>query len=149
MKIGLISSSGGHFSELSCLNSLWSQYNHFWVSFLSCDTETLLKNEIFYHGYHPTNRNLINFFRNLILAFKVILKEKPTVLISTGAGICVPFFLLGKLFFIKTIYIESMARIHGLSLTGKLVYFLSDIFIVQWPQLAAFYKKAVYKGQVI
>ena len=149
MKIGLISSSGGHFAELLSLNSLWSKYNHFWVSFLSCDTRHLLKNKVFYHGYHPTNRNVLNFFRNLILAYKVILKEKPAVLISTGAGICVPFFLLGKLFFIKTIYIESMARIQSLSLTGKLVYFLADIFIVQWPQLAASYKKAVYKGQVI
>jgi beta-1,4-N-acetylglucosaminyltransferase len=149
MKIGLISSSGGHFSELFCFNSIWGQYSNFWVSFLSCDTKDLLKNEIFYHGYHPTNRNIINFFRNFIIAFKIILKERPTVLISTGAGICVPFFILGKLFFIKTIYIESMARITTLSLSGKLVYFLADVFIVQWPHLATSYKKAVYKGQVL
>jgi UDP-N-acetylglucosamine:LPS N-acetylglucosamine transferase len=109
----------------------------------------LLNEEIFYHGYFPTNRNVINFIRNFFLAIKVILKERPTVLISTGAGICVPFFILGKLFSIKTIYIESMARICGLSLSGKLVYLFSDIFIVQWPQLAASYKKAVYKGQII
>jgi len=149
MKIGLISSSGGHFSELMSLNSLWNRYNNFWISFLSCDTKTLLSKEVFYYGYHPTNRNIINFFRNLYLAFKIILKERPTVFISTGAGICVPFFILGKLFFIKTIYIESMARISTLSLSGKLVYFLADVFIVQWPQLAALYKKAVYKGQVL
>lgn len=149
MKIGLISSSGGHFSELRSLNSIWNQYNRFWVSFPSCDTKVLLKNEIFYHGYYPTNRNLINFFRNFFLAFKVLLKERPDVLVSTGAGLCVPFFILGKLFFIKTIYIESMARIYNLSLSGKLVYFLTDVFIVQWPQLADFYKKAVYKGQII
>jgi UDP-N-acetylglucosamine:LPS N-acetylglucosamine transferase len=149
MKIGLISSSGGHFSELMSLNSLWNRYNHFWVSFPSCDTKALLSREVFYHGYHPTNRNIINFFRNLYLAFKIILKERPTVLISTGAGICVPFFILGKLFFIKTIYIESMARISTLSLSGKLVYFVADVFIVQWPQLAASYKKAVYKGQIL
>ncbi|MBD3413250.1 MAG: UDP-N-acetylglucosamine--LPS N-acetylglucosamine transferase [Candidatus Aminicenantes bacterium] len=149
MKIGLIASSGGHFSELLSLNSLWSQFKHFWVSFPSCDTKVLLKKQIFYHGYFPTNRNVVNFFRNFILAIRVLSKEKPAVLISTGAGICVPFFILGKLFFVKTIYIESMARIHRLSLTGKLVYLFSDVFIVQWPQLAASYKKAVYKGQVI
>jgi len=149
MKIGLIASSGGHLSELLSFRSLWSQFNHFWVSFPSCDTRVLLEKEIFYHGYFPTNRNALNFVLNFILAIRVLAKERPQVLISTGAGICVPFFILGKIFSVKTIYIESMARIQNLSLTGKLVYFFSDVFIVQWPQLADLYKKAVYKGQVI
>lgn len=149
MKIGLIASSGGHFSELLNLKTAFGKFDRFWVTFLSSDTKVLLKNEVFYYGYHPTNRNIKNFILNLFLAGKILLKEKPTVLISTGAGICVPFFILGKIFFIKNIYIESMTRIHNLSLTGKLVYFLTDVFIVQWPQLAAIYKKAVYKGQII
>ena len=100
-------------------------------------------------GRGPTNRSLKNFLRNVRLASRILKREKPDVIISTGAGICVPFFLLGRRRGIRTVYIESMARIESLSLTGKLVYRFSDHFLVQWPELAAKSGRAVYQGDML
>lgn len=71
------------------------------------------------------------------------------MIISTGAGIAVPFMLVGKLLNIRTIYIESMTRVHDLSLSGKMLYRLVDTFLVQWPEVAEKYDKALFQGRVL
>jgi len=149
MKVGLVCSSGGHFYELHCLRQAWSAHERFWVTFIGQDTRHMLTDEKVYTAYSPTNRNPKNLIRNLFLAWRVLSKERPRVLVSTGAGVCVPFFLIAALWGIKTVYIESLARIESLSLTGRLVYRLADEFIVQWPELAEKYKKAKYEGQLL
>ena len=149
LKVCLVCSSGGHFYELYCLKGAWSAHDRFWVTFLGQDTRHMLRNERVYAAHSPTNRNFRNLVRNLFLAWRVLAKEKPKVLISTGAGVCVPFVLLAPLWRVKTVYIESLARIDELSLTGRLVYRLVDEFIVQWPELAEKYHKAKYEGQLL
>ncbi len=148
-KIALICSSGGHLFQLFRLRDSFEKYPRFWVTFLTEDAQVLLKNEKVYCAYSPTNRNVINFIRNFFLALKIVRKERPTVMISTGAGVAVPFFYLGRMLGIKTIYLESLARIDDLSLSGKMVYHFADHFLVQWEDLARRYKKAVYAGKVI
>jgi UDP-N-acetylglucosamine:LPS N-acetylglucosamine transferase len=149
MKVCLVCSSGGHFYELYCLKEAWSSYDRIWVTFLAQDTRHILEDEKVYRAFSPTNRSLKNLVRNLILAWRVLRKERPRVLISTGAGVCVPFFLIAPLWGIKTVYVESLARIEELSLTGRLVYRFVDEFIVQWPELAEKYNKAKYEGQLL
>jgi len=148
-KICLVCSSGGHLLELLSLKDFWSSYSRFWVTFEKDDVAFLLKTEVVYFAYHPTIRNIKNFIKNMLLAFKILKKESPQCVISTGAGVGVPFIYLAKLFKIKTIYIESMTRVEKLSLTGRLVYRVSDHFLVQWPELAHKYKRATYQGQII
>ncbi len=149
MKVCLVCSSGGHLQELLRLRKAWCNLEHFWVSFPGVDTDFLLAEEEMIAAYHPTNRNLFNLFRNAIIAWKVLRVRNPDLIISTGAGVAIPFFYLGRLFGIKTIYIESLTRIHGLSLTGKLIYPVASHFYVQWPGLARRLRKAVYGGQVL
>lgn len=149
MKICLVCSSGGHFLELYRLNQFWSQYKHFWVTFLKEDTHYFLRKEKVYWAYYPTNRNIKNLFKNLLLSWQVLRREKPDVIISTGAGVSVPFLYIGKLLGKKTIYIESLARISELSLSGKLVYPIVHHFFVQWPELSSKYKKVKLKGRII
>ena len=148
-KIAIICSSGGHLFQLFRLREAFQDYPRFWVTFLTEDAQVLLKDEKLYCAYSPTNRNAVNFFRNLFLALKLIWKERPTVMISTGAGVAVPFFYLGRLMGIKTIFLETLARIDDLSLSGKLIYPVADHFLVQWADLARRYRKAVYAGKVI
>lgn len=148
-KICLVCSSGGHFFELYSLKLLWKDCNHFWVTFPEKDTQYLLKSERTYWAYHPTNRNIKNLIRNLLLAFKIFSKERPGIIISTGAGVSVPFLYIGRIMGAKTIYIESMARIKNLSLTGRLVYPVVQNFFVQWPELAVKYPRTEFKGQVL
>ncbi|MTV72315.1 UDP-N-acetylglucosamine--LPS N-acetylglucosamine transferase, partial [Streptococcus pneumoniae] len=85
-----------------------------------------------YPCYYPTNRNIKNLIKNTFLAYKILKKERPDLIISSGAAIAVPFFYIGKLFGSKTVYIEVFDRIDASTLTGKLVYPVTDRFIVQW-----------------
>ena len=149
IKVCLVCSSGGHFFELYCLRSLWCDYDHFWVTFPGRDTQHLLRDEKMYWAYFPTNRSVKNLIRNLALALRVLTQEKPSVIISTGAGVSVPFFCLGRILGINTIYIESMTRTNDLSLSGKLVYPVVRNFFVQWPELAVKYPRARFSGQVL
>jgi UDP-N-acetylglucosamine:LPS N-acetylglucosamine transferase len=76
----------------------------------------------------------------------ILLKEKPDVIITTGAHTCVPMCYLGKIFKKKIIYIESFAKVKTPNLSGKLVYPIADLFIVQWPELLKYYPKGKYLG---
>lgn len=149
MQISLVCSSGGHFFQLYSLKKYWEEFEHFWVTFPGRDTTSILRNEKVYWAYYPTNRNIKNLIKNIILAIKILKKKKPDVVISTGAGVSVPFIYIAKLLRIKTVYIESLTRIDGLSLSAKLVYPVVDHLIVQWPELEKRYVKAKFVGQVI
>ncbi len=105
-------------------------------------------NETFYPCHYPTNRNLKNLIKNTILAFNILRKERPDVIISSGAAVAVPFFYLGKLFGAKTVYIEVFDRIDAPTLTGKLVYPVTDKFVVQWEEMKKVYPKAINLGGI-
>ena len=148
-KLALIASSGGHLYQLFSLKNFWENKEHFWVSFDTQDAEYLLKNEKVYWAYYPTNRNIKNLFRNLILSFRLLRRERPDAVISTGAGVCVPFIIMARFMGIKTLYLESITRNQELSLSAKIVYPFVDKLLVQWPELSVKFKKAEYKGRII
>jgi UDP-N-acetylglucosamine:LPS N-acetylglucosamine transferase len=148
-KIGLICSAGGHFLELYALRDAWKECDRFWVTFPAPDTEHLLSCERVYPAHHPTNRHLPNLVRNLGLARQVLRTEKPDLLISTGAGVSVPFLWLGRTMGIPTVYIESVTLSESISLTGRLVYFTVSDFLVQWPSLSRLYRRTKYVGRVL
>jgi UDP-N-acetylglucosamine:LPS N-acetylglucosamine transferase len=147
-KVCLVGSSGGHLTHLYLLKDFWQTQERFWVTFDKPDAQALLKDEQVYHCHYPTNRNLKNAIRNTFLAFKVLRKEKPDLIISSGAAVAVPFFWLGKLFGAKTVYIEVFDRIDAPTLTGKLVYPVTDKFIVQWESMKKVYPKAINLGGI-
>lgn len=148
MKVCLVGSSGGHLTHLYMLKPFWREHERFWVTFDKEDAHETLKNETMYPCYFPTNHNIPNLIRNTILAWKVLRKEKPDLIISSGAAVAVPFFYLGKLFGAKTIYIEVFDRIDAPTLTGKLVYPVTDKFVVQWEEMLDVYPKAVNFGSI-
>ncbi len=148
MKIGLVGSSGGHLTHLYMLKPTWEKYERFWVTFDKEDARSLLKDEKVYPCYYPTNRNIKNLIRNTFVAWKVLRKEKPDILVSSGAAVAVPFFYLGKLMGKKLIYIEVFDRVDKATLTGRLVYPITDQFIVQWEEQLQVYPKAIHLGSL-
>ena len=148
IKVCLVGSSGGHLTHLQMLKPFWKDKNRFWVTFDKIDANSILKDERVYHCYFPTNRNIINLIRNTFLAINVLWKEKPDLIISSGAAVAVPFFYLGKLRGAKTIYIEVFDRIDKPTLTGKLVYPITDKFIVQWEEMKKVYPKSINLGSI-
>lgn len=147
-KIALVASSGGHLSQLYLLKETWSKYDHFWVTFNKTDANTLLKDENVYKCYSPTNRNIKNLIKNTFLALRIIMTQRPTVIISTGAAIAVPFFYIGKLFGCKTIYVEIFDRMDKPTMTGKLVQPVTNETIVQWETMKKVYPKAKNLGGI-
>ncbi len=83
-----------------------------------------------------------------MLAWKILRKERPDLIISSGAASAVPFFYLGKLMGVKTIYIEVLDRIDHSTLSGRLVYLVADRFIVQWEEMKKIYPKAINLGSI-
>ena len=148
MKVCLVSSSGGHLTHLYMLKSFWEEHERFWVTFDKEDAKSLLTGEKMYACYYPSNRNLKALLFNSHLAWKVLKREKPDLIISSGAAVAVPFFYLGKLFGAKLVYIEVFDRINKPTLTGRLVYPITDKFIVQWEEMKKVYPKAINLGSV-
>lgn len=148
MKVCLVGSSGGHLTHLWMLRPFWENKERFWVTFPKEDANSLLEGETLYPCYYPTNRNIKNLIRNTWVAWKVLRKERPDLIISSGAAVAVPFFYLGKLMGKKLIYIEVFDRIDKPTLTGRMVYPITDTFIVQWEEMKKVYPKAVNLGSI-
>lgn len=147
-KICLVGSSGGHLMHLYMLKDVWTTHDRFWVTFDKEDARSLLHGERVYPCYYPTNRNLLNLIKNTFLGVKILIKEKPEILISSGAAVAVPFFYIGKLLGARLIYVEVFDRVDKPTLTGKLVYPITDEFIVQWDEMLKVYPKAKNLGSI-
>lgn len=151
----LICSTGGHIKQLYSLKDFWSRYEHTWVSFNAANAPSILKDEKnVVWAPHPTNfPNLPNNIKNSFLALRLVLSGKYTHIISTGAGVGVPYMWLGWLLspFLKTktIFIDSLTRTKGLSFSMKLVYFFTHIRLTQWPDNVKKFPRLLYKGKVL
>jgi UDP-N-acetylglucosamine:LPS N-acetylglucosamine transferase len=86
------------------------------------------------------------FFVNLYEAWRIFRRERPVLILSTGAGLVVPFALVGKLFGAFTIYVENAAQVRTPSLTGRIMYWLADRFFYQWPGLSRYFPKGTCGG---
>ncbi len=146
MKVCLVGSSGGHLTHLYMLKPFWENKERFWVTFEKEDAKSLLKDEKKYYCYYPSNRSFKALIINTWRALKILSKEKPDVIISSGAASAVPFFYVGKLFGCKTIYIEVFDRIDAPTVSGKMCYPVADIFVVQWEEMKKVYPKAINLG---
>lgn len=147
-KFCIVGSSGGHLTHMWMLKDLWEKHDRVWVTFDKVDANSLLKNEKKYWCHYPTNRNILNLIKNTFLAFKILIKENPDVIISSGAAVAIPFFLLGKIFRKKLVYIEVFDRIDKPTISGKFCYKFADKFIVQWDEQLKVYPKAINLGRI-
>ena len=147
MKIALVCSHGGHLTEMLYLMDVFEGHDVFFVTYESPRTKNLR-----YRKYLLKNigTNPLRMLLAFLKFFRIFHKEKPKIVVSTGSEIAIPAFYLAKLLGIKTVFIESWCRVKNPSGTGIIVYHVSDMFLVQWPQLLQKYGgKALYKGAVI
>lgn len=148
IKVCLVGSSGGHLTHLYMLKPFWKDKNRFWVTFDKEDARSLLEGEKVYPCYFPTNRSIKALIKNTKIAWDVLHKEKPDLIISCGAAVAVPFFYIGKMMGAKLVYIEVFDRIDKPTMTGKMVYPIVDKFVVQWEEQKKVYPKAVNLGSI-
>ncbi|MEB3182610.1 MAG: PssD/Cps14F family polysaccharide biosynthesis glycosyltransferase [Nostocaceae cyanobacterium] len=149
MKILLVCTSGGHFATMKYLEPFWSHHERVWVTDHKKDTEELNKrHEKVYWLSYQGPREIMPFLANIPRTLGIIAKEKPDLIISTGASIAVNFSLAARIFGKRFIFVESITRSKELSLSAKLVYFFCNELYVQWPDLPTKYPKAMFKGYV-
>lgn len=146
----IVTSKGGHLSQILKLQKLFKDINHYWITFKSKDVSYYLKREKKFYAHYPETRHLPNAILNLYLAWKIFKKHPPNFIISSGAGIAIPFLIIGKVFFgSKLIYIESYDYIAYPSLTGKIAYKFVDLFIIQHTIQKKWYPNAKYWGSLL
>ena len=132
----IVCSSGGHLLQMQELRAAWSDFERIWVTFDKSDARSLLRGERVVHAFSPTNRNIPNLLRNLRLAWRTLRRERPAAILTTGAGVAVPYAWVGRLLGIPTFYVESVTRIEGLSLSARLIAPVATRMYAQWPELA-------------
>jgi beta-1,4-N-acetylglucosaminyltransferase len=144
----LVCSSGGHLLQLVALRDAWQGFTRAWVTFDKSDGRSLLHGErvIFAHG--PTNRSIKNLLRNLVVAWRVVRHLRPKVVLTTGAGVAVPFAWIARAHGATVVYVESVSRIDGPSLTCRMIAPIADRLYVQWPELADVLPGSRYAGNV-
>ena len=146
-KICIAASAGGHLTEVMQLRKAWQGKPHFFISEKKINAIDLAKHEKVYF-VRSANRNpfwaIVSFFQTA----KIILKENPGIILSTGADTAFPALFIGRILGKRVIYIESFCRIDSPSLTGKLVYPFVKDFYVQWEEGKKFFPKAKYVGTV-
>jgi beta-1,4-N-acetylglucosaminyltransferase len=147
MKVALAASSGGHFAQLLQLEPWYKKHEHFFVTFYTPHLDDFKDRHKVYFITEPRRKPLL-FIKNIIQSLLIMAKESPDAVITTGAGVAIPLCYWAKLLGKKIIYIESFSRIHIPSLTGKILYPISDLFIVQWKELLRFFPKAKYGGMI-
>lgn len=149
MRVLLVCSPGGHLQQMLALKPAWTDFERAWVTLPSVDVEASLEGEEVTLAHGPTNRSIKNLLRNAVLAWRLLRSSRPDAILSTGAGVAVPFFLAGKVLGVRLVYVESVTRTESISLSGRLVYRLADRFFVQWPEVALRLRRAEHAGSVL
>jgi UDP-N-acetylglucosamine:LPS N-acetylglucosamine transferase len=149
VKAVLVCSTGGHLMQLHQLKPWWEKHERVWVTFEKPDSLSVLADEHVVWAYHPTTRNIPNTLRNLRLAWRCLRRERPDVIVSSGAGVAFPFFVIGRLLRIPTVYLEVYDRIDSATLTGRLCQPMSDLFLLQWEEQREMYPRGLVVGRVL
>ena len=149
MGLLLVASSGGHLLELLELVGDLERGARHWVTFDKPDAHVLLADESVTFAYSPTNRHIGILIRNFLLAGWLMFRLRPDAVVTTGAGVGVPFLYAARALGKRAIYVESLARVRRLSLSGRLVYPIVTDFFVQWPELADRYRRTKYEGAIL
>ena len=118
------------------------------MTFDKSDSRSLLESERVFFAHGPTNRSIKNLLRNSVVAWRVVREVRPKVVLTTGAGIAVPFAWVARLHGATVVYVESLARIEGPSLTYRLIAPIAARRYVQWPELAEKLPRSRFVGNV-
>ncbi|WP_448563742.1 hypothetical protein [Trichothermofontia sp.] len=158
MKLLLVCSEGEPFEALHELKAFWQKHDRCWVTIAAEASESQLATETVFwlipqggksrpnlpthrcHTHRPT------FYGQVCLwlwALQMFYRERPHLILSTGAELAVPFLILGKLLGSRTAFVESITQVSQLSPTAQRTLPFLDMLYVHWAQLKQRYPKSV------
>lgn len=148
-KICLAVSAGGHLNQLLKVAESWKEHETFCITTTDVVREKLRKYGRVYVVGECNREHPLKTIVVLLRCAKAVFRERPQVVISTGAAPgCLACFL-GKLLGAKIIWMDSITNVERISLSGRMVRYIADLFLVQWPELAGKYKNVEYVGAVV
>lgn len=146
-KICLTSSAGGHLHELLLAIKNVDISNSYWVMYDSPHVRKFCADKKHYFVMNTSPTNKLTWIANALKSLAILIKERPKVIISTGAGVSFPTMWLGKKFFgCKVIYIASAADVDQPARTPYKAYSIADLFLVQWPEMLNIFPNAKLIG---
>ncbi|NLT75648.1 MAG: UDP-N-acetylglucosamine--LPS N-acetylglucosamine transferase [Planctomycetes bacterium] len=149
MKICLAGSAGGHLSQLLKIASAWSGYEVCWITTTEVVRASLGEQGNVHVVGECNRQHPVRVLRVFLRCLRILRRERPDVVISTGAAPGCMAAILGHLAGAKVIWLDSITNVNRLSLSGRLVRPFADLFLVQWPALARKYRGVEYVGAVI
>jgi UDP-N-acetylglucosamine:LPS N-acetylglucosamine transferase len=149
LKICLAASGGGHLTELLRLSDSWKQFETFFITTVPVVSDNLQTSGSIYVVGECNRQHPIRVLRVFLRCVKIALKEKPDIVISTGAAAGCMMCFLAKFSGAKIIWLDSITNVERISLSGRMVRFIADLFLVQWPELAKKYNNVEFIGAVI
>lgn len=147
-KILLISSSGGHWVQMNRLLPALEGHDLYYA----CTEKSYCQHVPEGRFFHVVEASQTNKFKLVLQAFtvlSVLLRLRPTVILTTGAAPGFFALLFGKRLGAKTIWLDSIANVNELSLAGKKAAKHADLYMTQWEHLASPERGPQFSGTVI
>jgi len=148
IKVLAVSSGGGH----------WVQLLRLRPAFVGCDIVYATVGEGYRADLDPASEfrlipdanrwNKVGLARALYAVFRLIWRERPDVVISTGAAQGYFAMRIGRLFGARTIWVDSIANGEELSLSGRKAGPHATLWLTQWAHLAR-PEGPYYRGSVL
>ncbi len=147
LKICVACSTGGHMVQAMQLAPIYEKHEHFYFTFAGGVADRMRVTRPVRTIPNISRRSPWSVIRGTILSAGIALRERPDLVITTGAGVVVLFCIFAKMLGAKLVFIESMANVRKPTLTARLLYPFSDLFLVQWPALLRFFPRARCAGR--
>jgi len=149
LTVCLAASAGGHLTQLLRVAGCVKGRDVFVVT--TSDTVRGMLSEIgrVYVVGECNRQHPLRLLTVLWRCIRVVRREKPDIVISTGAAPACLTCFLAKMRGAKIVWLDSITNVDHLSLSGRLVRRIASLFLVQWPELAQRYRGVEYVGSVI
>jgi UDP-N-acetylglucosamine:LPS N-acetylglucosamine transferase len=135
-KIMAIASGGGHWVQLLRLRRLFDLHHTFYVTVQPDYKNEVDSNSSFYTVTDATRWSKFSLLRMILEVLWIVLKERPDIIVTTGAAPGVAAIRAGKLFGAKTVWIDSIANIDQMSMSGIKIQPYADLWLTHWEHLA-------------
>lgn len=139
----LAASPGGHLDLLERLRPALAGLDVVWVTADGSRANALRRHGervqlLPLYGRHP-----LLLLKNFARAAALLSGTRPRLVVTSGAGLVAPLCLLARVFGIRVVFSETMARVTGPSLSGRVLSRLASVVLVQWPEMTSVYPNAV------
>ena len=129
-----VSSPGGHWQQLLQLSGSWEGRR---AIYATADESSLRAANV--PGYVIPDGSRSRLWALVSITAKllqIVIRERPSVVISTGAAPGLIALACGRLLGARTVWVDSIANANRLSLSGRLARRIATLWLTQWPQLA-------------